>query len=84
LRDAPGDRPSLTGRDMAEEVAAVLRRREPTYRALADALCDASGSDRQVIVDAVMKVMGRTLQGQESEADPGGSDGDAETDAGGR
>lgn len=84
LRDGPGDRPSLTGRDMAEEVAVVLRRREPTYRALADARCDASGSDRQVVVDAVVEVMGLTRPGRQGEADPGESDGDAETDAGGR
>jgi shikimate kinase len=86
LSAAPGDRPSLTGEDVAGEVAAVLRRREPTYRALADALCDASGSDRQVVVDAVMEVMGLTGPGRQGEADPGGGEGktDADADSGGR
>ncbi|UCD76253.1 MAG: hypothetical protein JSV91_04880, partial [Phycisphaerales bacterium] len=36
LREAPGDRPSLTGADPSEEVARVLAEREATYLAVAD------------------------------------------------
>lgn len=44
VRAEPGDRPSLTGAGVADEMAAVLAEREPTYLAIADLVCD--GDDR--------------------------------------
>ncbi len=43
LRCDPGDRPSLTGRPIAEEVEAVLRQRLPLYQSLAQATVDTTG-----------------------------------------
>lgn len=43
LSDDRGDRPSLTGTDAVEEMAAVLALREPTYRALADLIVTTHG-----------------------------------------
>ena len=42
LRDAPGDRPSLTGADPADEIARVLTEREPTCLAMADIVFDTT------------------------------------------
>ncbi len=46
LSAEPGDRPALTGgdEDVATEAAAVLARREPTYRKLADSEVDVTES----------------------------------------
>jgi shikimate kinase len=37
-----GDRPSLTGKDVVEEISDVLEQREPTYLALADLVYETS------------------------------------------
>lgn len=58
LRAAPGDRPSLTGADVAEEVGAVLHRRQAAYEALADGICDASDPDPRIVADAVLRMVG--------------------------
>ncbi|MDY7110460.1 MAG: shikimate kinase [Planctomycetota bacterium] len=58
LRAVPGDRPSLTGTSVTEEIAAVLRRREPTYEALADVICDASDPDPRAVARDVMRMLG--------------------------
>lgn len=42
LAETEGDRPSLTGASLSEEIAGVLSEREPTYRALADAVLDVT------------------------------------------
>ena len=47
IRRQPGDRPSLTGADPAEEMAVVLAEREPVYRAVADLIVDANDSTAQ-------------------------------------
>jgi shikimate kinase len=49
----PGDRPSLTGADPAEEIAAVLADRHETYDALADLTCDTSEGDASGIAAAL-------------------------------
>ena len=51
-----GDRPSLTGGDVAEEVAAVLRQREPAYLGLADFVCDAS-EDPEAITERILAAL---------------------------
>ncbi len=43
-----GNRPSLSGKSVAEEVAGILSIREPLYRACADVLIDASLPIEQV------------------------------------
>jgi shikimate kinase len=58
LRAAPGDRPSLTGSGVVDEIAAVLRQRQATYEALADVICDASDPDARVVAAAVMRRLG--------------------------
>ena len=55
LRAEPGDRPSLTGEDVAGEVAAVLTQREPTYRGLADKICETFGKDPQAVAAEILK-----------------------------
>jgi len=57
LSAAPGDRPSLTGGDVVEEIGSVLRRREPTYEAMADAICDASDPDPRIVAEAVLRLV---------------------------
>jgi shikimate kinase len=57
LRAAPGDRPSLTGEDVAQEIVAVLRRRQGTYELLADIIADASGPDPASVAEAVMRLL---------------------------
>jgi shikimate kinase len=42
LEQMPGDRPSLTGAALSEELATVLAAREPTYRQIADFTLDVS------------------------------------------
>lgn len=62
LREAPGDRPVLTagegdeGDGVAQEVSRVLERREPTYAALADAICDNDGDEAAALtrLDAIL------------------------------
>jgi shikimate kinase len=54
LEADPGDRPSLTGAGVAEEMAAVLAVREPTYLAVADEVVEAhedSADVAAVIID---------------------------------
>lgn len=52
-----GGRPSLTGAGVADEVAAVLARREPWYREVADTVVEV---DRplEAVVDAVLDALG--------------------------
>jgi len=44
LEASPGDRPSLTGLGIVQEIAEILRRREATYVGLADVVIDDDGS----------------------------------------
>ncbi len=48
-----GDRPSLTGAEVAAEVAEVLAAREPTYRAVADWVMDAAAPP-EVVVESIV------------------------------
>jgi len=49
LRNDAGDRPSLTGGGVAEEIGAVLGAREPTYLEMADIVQNASAGPRDVM-----------------------------------
>lgn len=51
-------RPSLTGADPLEEIAAILAEREPLYQAVAHHRLDASGSLPQALT-AVMRILSR-------------------------
>lgn len=52
------DRPSLTGtQSVTDEVAAVLARREATYRAVADAVLDASDASVEQIVERIAAML---------------------------
>ena len=56
LAAMPGDRPSLLGEDgdVVEEIAVVLARREPTYRALADLEYEVSDSSVEEVTESLM------------------------------
>ena len=54
------DRPSLTGGDPIEEIREVFDRRDPLYRALADAEVDASCTTEHVVSDVVSAVRDRS------------------------
>lgn len=56
LQSDPGDRPSLTGHDVAAETRAVLAQREPTYLALADFVCDASRPPAEIVAELLEKI----------------------------
>jgi shikimate kinase len=59
LRAAPGDRPSLTGSGVAEEIAAVLAEREPTYEAIADVVHEvADGEAPEGVVEDLDRAIG--------------------------
>lgn len=54
LRASEGDRPSLTGAPVAEEIERVWRARRAIYRSLADAVVDAGRDEpRRVAEDAL-------------------------------
>lgn len=59
LRAAEGDRPSLTGARPADEIAAVLHQREPTYRALADNVLDMTAMSPEQSTDAIIAIVQR-------------------------
>lgn len=52
LREAAGNRPSLTGRGVVEEIAEIARRRQPLYAALAD-FTFADEVDAEAVVRAL-------------------------------
>lgn len=63
LAMAPGDRPSLTGQPIADELAGLAVRREPRYRALADLTIDAVGTPDAVVtavLDGIRPLLLRT------------------------
>ena len=59
LRAAGGDRPPLRGSDAVDEVADILREREPVYRAMADLVVDGSRATQE-IVTAISAALGAT------------------------
>jgi shikimate kinase len=67
-QDQPGQssRPSLTGRDPVQEVAAVLESRWPLYRAAAQITVDTTGRSLAQVVDQVLAAL------KEKEAEPHG------------
>lgn len=67
LREAPGDRPSLTGIDIADEVAAVLQQRSGTYESLADLICDTDDLNESSVCSRVAQaVRGREARSKQS------------------
>ena len=48
-----GDRPSLTGADPVDEIRTVLEAREPTYRELADFVCDVTDATPEVAAESI-------------------------------
>ena len=55
LASDPGDRPSLTGRGLLEEVEAMLITRTPLYREVADAVIPTSGRTPEEVAVAVIR-----------------------------
>lgn len=55
LKKQPGDRPSLTGADIAEEIAAVAAGRHAAYQAMADWECNTGELSPSVIVDQIIR-----------------------------
>ena len=55
LRADPGDRPSVTGTGVVDEVAGLLAKREPIYRRLADITCDTSGPNPHATVAVLLE-----------------------------
>ena len=53
MRADPTPRPSLTGADPKEEIAAVLERRSPLYAEIAEAIVDGRGMDLEEIAREV-------------------------------
>lgn len=56
LSSAAGDRASLTGRGVIEEVEQILSLREPTYMALSDLVVDTDTESIQQIVDRLARL----------------------------
>lgn len=54
LRTDPGNRPSLTGLGLVEEIQAVLQAREPLYRDLADVEISTLDRSPSQVADAVL------------------------------
>ncbi len=71
LAAASGDRPSLTGADVAGEVRVVLAAREPVYRSLADVVYDNDQADAATASAALE----RALFGSDSRSESGSSPG---------
>jgi shikimate kinase len=53
----PGDRPSLSGRGVVDELDELLRARAPRYRALATHRVDASADDPTTVADAALAAL---------------------------
>lgn len=51
LRQDPGDRPSLTGAAIDEELGQMMEQRRPTYLALADAICSCGEEPVEVTLE---------------------------------
>jgi shikimate kinase len=56
-------RPSLTGRGTLDEVAEVLRSREPLYAAAAHVVIDTTGQSIPQVVEQVLAAVGKSLAG---------------------
>lgn len=54
LHAEPGDRPTLTGEDVAAEIAAVLAAREPVYRQLAQIVIDTENQSPTDLTRAII------------------------------
>lgn len=52
-QDSPARRPSLSHNDIETETAMILKKREPTYRELADLTIDTSEKDIDPIADEI-------------------------------
>jgi shikimate kinase len=59
LSQAAGDRPSLTGKGPADEVMEVLSKREPTYLAIADIVCDTADQSLQETLAELLTLLKR-------------------------
>ncbi len=57
LAGKAGDRPSLTGADVVEEIPVVLAAREPTYRRLADLEIDVTITTPSTAVEAIERML---------------------------
>ena len=57
LRAAPGDRPSLTGADALEEIAAVLARRRAVYEATADVVYRVGDVDEKSVTAGLIRAV---------------------------
>jgi len=57
----PTPRPALQGRDASGEIEAVLRRREPWYRELADAIVASGDADVATVARRVATALGLQL-----------------------
>ena len=60
-------RPSLTGRPVSEEVAAVLAEREPLYRATASHVLDATVPLKQVLAEALARLAPEKVRSDRAE-----------------
>jgi shikimate kinase len=56
LRESAGDRPSLTGENVAIETSRVLVEREPAYLKLADATVRTDSSNRDDVVARLLEI----------------------------
>lgn len=63
----PEQRPSLTGKDPAEEIKSLLKEREPFYAKIADCRVDTSDRNIREVVAEVVRILGEGVQ-----AYPGG------------
>ncbi len=55
-----GDRPSLTGRGVLEEIEEIFRLRDATYRGLADEVIEVDGVSVSACVDRIVALLGRS------------------------
>jgi shikimate kinase len=57
LRRMPGDRPSLTGADPADEIADVLATRERTYRTMSDFVVESDRMSPEMAADRIAAML---------------------------
>lgn len=57
LESSTGDRPSLTGRTPAEEIAEISRARASSYRMVSDITLDVGAMEVSQVVDSVLAVL---------------------------
>lgn len=69
IREDPTPRPSLTGKDPAEEIGEIVEARAERYAALAEVSVDSSQDDPETVAARILELLGKPKQARPDCAD---------------